>query len=280
METTSLSHVSPGRTAATAVDWAAAEGWNPGLDDAARFLEHDPGAFIGVARDGEMAGTVSCALYGDHYAFIGFYIVRPDLRGRGIGLRLFEEALHRAGERSVGLDGVLAQQNTYALSGFVPAHRSRRWAGKGGGSRPAGLIDLDAVAFEALAAYDRAIFGAPRDAFLRAWIRRPPGHALAAVRDGRLAGYGVLRPCRTGAKIGPLFADDTATALRILAGLRATAGPQTDVFLDVPGANAQAVALAAATLAAPVFETVRMYRGTPPPEDVERIFGVTTFELG
>jgi hypothetical protein len=29
-----------------------------------------------------------------------------------------------------------------------------------------------------------------------------------------------------------------------------------------------------------VFETARMYTGQPPPEPVNRIFGVTTFELG
>ena len=40
---------------------------------------------------------MSCALYGDSYAFIGFYIVRDDLRGHGIGSELFDRALERAG---------------------------------------------------------------------------------------------------------------------------------------------------------------------------------------
>ncbi len=29
---------------ALAVDWAAAEGWNPGVDDARAFMAADPGA--------------------------------------------------------------------------------------------------------------------------------------------------------------------------------------------------------------------------------------------
>ena len=50
-------------------------------------------------------------------------------------------------------------------------------------------------------AYDATVFPAPRTAFLRAWIDAP-GHAgCALVRDGRLAGFGVIRPCRTGYKI-------------------------------------------------------------------------------
>jgi hypothetical protein len=70
------------RAAHQAIDWAAAEGWNPGVDDEERFLAADRDAFMATEVDGEIAGTVACALYGDAYAFIGFYIVRADLRGR------------------------------------------------------------------------------------------------------------------------------------------------------------------------------------------------------
>jgi hypothetical protein len=30
----------------------------------------------------------------------------------------------------------------------------------------------------------------------------------------------------------------------------------------------------------PVFQTARMYKGVPPKQDLGKIFGVTTFELG
>jgi ribosomal protein S18 acetylase RimI-like enzyme len=270
--------VQPLAIAAVASEWAAAEGWNPGLDDAQRFVAADPGAFMGDERDGKLVGTVSCALYGDAYAFIGFYIVRPELRGRGIGTALFDRALARAGDRVIGLDGVLAQQPVYRSLGFELAHRNERWRGVGGGSMPSELRDLAEA--EDLLAYDARIFGAERRAFLGAWIGREPGHALALAHDGKLEGYAVLRRCRDGMKIGPLFADDAETAALLLTGMRAAAGAGTTVFLDVPHANPAAVELAAAQLDAPVFETARMYRGGRPPEDVSRVFGVTTFELG
>src|SRR5215208_6099267 len=110
------------RAAHTAISWAGAEGWNPGLDDAERFLAADPNSFLTVEREGEIDATVSCALYGDSYAFVGFFIVRSGLRGRGIGAPLFQRALERAGERVVGLDGVLEQQGYYERRGFVLAH--------------------------------------------------------------------------------------------------------------------------------------------------------------
>jgi GNAT superfamily N-acetyltransferase len=268
------------RAAQQAVDWAADEGWNPGLDDAERFAAADPEAFMAAEFDGAIAGTVSCALYGAGYAFIGFYIVRSDMRGRGIGTSLFDRALARAGDRVVGLDGVLAQQPVYASLGFELAHRNERWRGIGGGSAPAGLVPLADVPFDDLAAYDAHVFGAERPAFLRVWTDRPLEHAFAAPRNGTLAGYAVLRRCLEGTKVGPLFADDADTAAALLHGMRAAAGEGTSVFLDVPHANAEAVSLARAQLEAPVFETARMYRGGRPPEDVNRVFGVTTFELG
>jgi GNAT superfamily N-acetyltransferase len=266
------------RAARQAVEWAAAEGWNPGLDDEQRFVAADSEVFLATEHDGEIVGTVSCALYGPAYAFIGFYIVRADQRGRGVGTELFGRALARAGDRAIGLDGVLEQQPVYASLGFELAHRNERWRGAGGGTSPDGLVPLAEVAFDDLAAYDAAIFGAPRDAFLRTWIQRE--HALACVDGQRLRGYTVLRPCREGAKIGPLFADDADAAAVLLAGARAAAGDGIDVFLDVPHANPAAVELATEQLGAPVFETARMYRNGRPPEDIARVFGVTTFELG
>ena len=40
------------------VDWAAAEGWNPGLDDAAAFRSADPDGFLIATVDGEAVGGV------------------------------------------------------------------------------------------------------------------------------------------------------------------------------------------------------------------------------
>jgi hypothetical protein len=53
-----------------------------------------------------------------------------------------------------------------------------------------------------------------------------------------------------------------------------------EVFLDVPSLNTAAVALAENFGLAPVFETARMYRGAVAPLRLDRIFGVTSFELG
>src|SRR5882724_1254258 len=101
-----------------AVNWAAAEGWNPGLADGSCFAAADPEGFLIGELDGAPAATVSCVNYGSAFAFLGFYIVRKDLRGSGHGLQIWNAAIARAGQRVIGLDGVVAQQQNYRKSGF------------------------------------------------------------------------------------------------------------------------------------------------------------------
>ena len=118
-----------------AIDWAAAEGWNPGLADAACFATVDPQGFLIGEIEGEVAATVSCVNYGANFAFLGFYIVRADLRGRGFGLRIWNAAIAHAGTRVIGLDGVVAQQQNYRKSGFELAYANIRYGGTVAGRR-------------------------------------------------------------------------------------------------------------------------------------------------
>ena len=264
-----------------AVNWAAAEGWNPGLADDACFAVPDPQGFFIGELDGAPAATVSCVNYGASFSFLGFYIVRADLRGRGYGLRIWNAAIAHAGRRVIGLDGVVAQQQNYRKSGFELAYTNVRYGGivTPPDAPQAGVIALTEVPLATVEAYDATVFPAPRTAFLRAWIGAPGHVGRALVRDGKLAGWGVIRPCRKGHKIGPLAADDRATAEAVLSALLAGVDGG-EIFLDVPSINRDAVALAQDLGLAPVFETARMYTGAIKPLRLERIFGVTTFELG
>ena len=227
------------------------------------------------------AATVSCINYDDNFAFLGFYIVRENLRGHGHGLRIWNAAIAHAGSRVIGLDGVVAQQKNYRKSGFQLAYANIRYGGTVAAPNvaPSGIVALADVPFASVQASDAMVFPAPRSAFLRAWITSPGHVGCALVRDGALAGWGVIRPCRQGRKIGPLVADDRASAEAILSALLARAGGG-EIFLDVPAVNRDAVALAEDLGLAPVFETARMYTGAIRPLRLERVFGVTTFELG
>ena len=266
---------------ALSVDWAAAEGWNPGLNDAPCFAAVDGEGFLIGELDGKPAATISCVNYDDRFAFLGFYMVRPDLRGRGFGLRLWQAAIAHAGARTIGLDGVVAQQDNYRKSGFRLAYRNVRYGGRvaalGAGARS--LTPLADVPLAIIAADDATVFPAARLAFLRAWIGASGHIGRALMRDGALAAWGVIRPCRAGFKIGPLVADDRAAAEAVFDALIAAVGAD-DVYLDLPEPNREAQAIAQSRGLKPVFETARMYKGEIRDVAIRRIFGVTTFELG
>ena len=262
-----------------ALEWAAAEGWNPGLYDAVCFYAVDPNGFFLGEFVGEPIGCISAVAYDEHYGFVGFYIVKPQYRGRGFGLQLWDAAMVYLGGHNVGLDGVIAQQGNYRKSGFKLAYRNIRHQGEGGGAEPSGLLDLSSVDFDEIVRYDRAVFPAARPSFLRRWICQPQGAAFGIAGGHRLKGYGVLRACRCGFKIGPLFANDPHIAGTLFQGL-ASRVPGQPLFLDTPEANPAAVELARRHGMEPVFETARMYTKESPDRRIDCCFGVTTFELG
>lgn len=265
-----------------AIDWAAAEGWNPGLHDADCFYAADPDGFLIGLLDDEPIAVISVVKYADRFGFLGFYIVKPEYRGQGYGLQIWNAGLAYLEGRTIGLDGVVAQQGNYMKSGFSLANANIRHQGVGGvaTSTDSALVALSSLPFADLCAYDQRLFPAPRAAFLRHWIDQPESTALGILEEDRLAGYGVLRRCRDGYKIGPLFADSPELAERLFLALRARVPAGSAVFLDTPANNAAAVAMAQRHGMGMVFETARMYRGPAPQLAGERIFGVTSFELG
>lgn len=262
-----------------AVDWAAAEGWNPGLNDGDAFYAADPaGFFVGVLA-GEPVATISLVAYDAQFSFLGLYIVQPAHRGKGLGLKLWHEAIARHGTKLIGLDGVVAQQENYKKSGFQLAYRNIRYRGVVAGKPSKRLVAADTVPFEQLLAYDREFFPAPRSDFISRWIKPADGQALVAIDGGGIAGFGVIRACLEGLKIGPLYASTERIAEELLIALAATARGDT-IYLDVPAPNAAAIRLAERHGMRPVFETARMYTGAAPDLPLSRLFGVTSFELG
>ncbi|VAW17090.1 Acetyltransferase, GNAT family [hydrothermal vent metagenome] len=272
---------------AVAVEWAASEGWNPGLDDMEVFHGADAQGFLIGTRNEEPVSSISVVRYGLDYGFLGFYIVRPDSRGTGTGLATWNAGLAHLQPRAIGLDGVVAQQDNYHKSGFVLTGRNIRHTGVpdigSEGSGPAGIRPVAASDLPALLAYDDKFFAGPRQTFTSAWVLPQDGvrrRAFIAVSSGEITGYGVIRACRKGYKIGPLFADDEATAIDLFLALCGVTDAGAEVSLDTPEDNPAAIGLAVRFGLEPVFETARMYRGTAPGLPVSSTFGITTFELG
>lgn len=266
------------------VDWAAGEQWNPGLHDVDAAHAFDPDGFVAMRRDGEMIGGGSIVSYDGEFGFMGLFIVRPDLRGQGLGTQLWHHRRDRLRSRlragaAIGMDGVFAMVPFYERGGFRLAYRDLRFEGIAPSGDVAGLTPLSDLPFGAIEAYDRRHVASPRSAFLQRWLEQPGSHGAAVVEDGEVVGMAHLRPCRTGFKFGPVHAERPDVAERLIAGLMSRVAGQ-QVQLDVPEPNEEGLAIAARFGLAESFGCARMYLGADPGLPVDRIFGVTSFEFG
>ncbi|MBT8474683.1 MAG: N-acetyltransferase [Rhodobacteraceae bacterium] len=259
------------------LDWAAAEGWNPGIDDAAAFFAADPDGFFLKLVDSRPAAAISVVNHDAHYAFLGLFICHPDDRGRGYGLEIWKAGLAHAGARCVGLDGVPDQQANYQKSGFSHSGRTLRYRGVQkpntsadlAPARTADLIDLDAQAT-----------GVRRSTFASAWFSETETRRTIRLRtDSTSPAFATFRKCRDGVKVGPFHADTATQAKALLASVPAEFGTGP-VFIDVPGTSPDFVDLLQDQGFAPVFETARMYSAAPPDGRPPEFYAVASLELG
>ncbi len=269
------------------VDWAAQEGWNPGLSDADSFWATDPQGFMAIDVDGQMAGA-GCAFYhGPEYGFMGLFIMWPEFRGKGLGRTLWYARRDKLRSRlavggTIGMDAVTNMIPFYADGGFEVLYRHCRFTLSAESISAEVNPSVVALAMEDYAEVqkiDRHGFPCERDKYLKAWISQPGAYWLGLQGGNGLDGYCVMRPCRTGWKIGPLLArgKEPARQLFLACIAQAKSGP---VFLDVPENNPAAWNLCEEFHMEQVFECTRMYLGPPPELDHDWIYGVTSLEAG
>lgn len=261
------------------LDWAAAEGWNPGLDDADPFLNTDPAGFFVAEDNGEPVAAISVVNHSGTFAFLGLYLCKPSHRGRGIGYDLWQHAMRHAGDRTIGLDGVPDQQANYLKSGFVHAGATTRYSGVISGESDAGasvatLEDIpDLIDMEANAS------GWRKEAFLSSWFRSGRHRTTYLLRDakGPIEAMATIRSCQSGAKVGPLIATDESKALAMLRHV--AADRETDLIIDVPSTSVGLETICIREGLSPGFNTARMYRGHSKAPTSE-FYAVATLELG
>lgn len=268
-----------------AVEWAAKEGWNPGAADGDVFFKTDTDGFWGAFDKQGLAAVISAVQYSSDFGFVGFYICRPDRRGSGLGYKLWQTVLEDSVLKTIGLDGVIDQQDNYRKSGFEFAHRNVRYGGvvKTSSATPDDVIPLAVDDIAIVDAFEQTchLFAESRIDFLRGWLGNKHHTALALKGPMGIRGYGVIRPCQEGHKIGPLFAKTPTDAKALFDALLQSRDDQDGkVYLDVPEPNQDAIELALTHNMQPEFETARMYKGTAPALDLAMIFGISSFELG
>ena len=266
----------------TVLGWAADEGWNPGLDDAEAFRAADPEGFFMALKDKVPAAGISVVKQDNSHGFLGLYICKPEFRGQGFGWSTWQAGMRYLDGMTIGLDGVVEQQGNYRKSGFDLAYRNIRFQGvpKGLSGMRSGHRAVQADDLDPIAALDLQVHGVDRRGFIESWVTDTAHRrSMVSLQGDEITGFGTIRACQQGHKIGPLIAQ-TASAAKALLSCLVARCDACEIILDAPEPNEAALELAQSVGLEPVFETARMYRGTPPDYDLRRLFGVTTFELG
>ena len=269
----------------TLIKWAEQEGWHPGPYDADVFWQTDPEGYWGYIEDGEVIAGGSIVSYNGEFGFMGFFIVKPELRAKGLGRKLWylrrDTLLSRLNDgASIGMDGVVDMQPFYRKGGFEIAFRDVRMEAIGKSFKIASPIwPIEEADIPSILEYDKICFGFDRTIFMQGWLKLPESKSFQFFEKGRIKGFAVLRKAEVGFKVGPLFADNVTVAEELLKACFDAAQNEA-IYLDIPMINDDAIKLAEKYDMKPVFECARMYYGNAPEVPINKIFGITTFELG
>ncbi len=189
--------------------------WNQ-LDDEWLFmLEQAPETTLGMILQERVIGTAAALPYPNGVAWINMVIVEPGVRGGDIGSRLLRELLARREGLPFKLDATPEGAPFYRTLGFTEEGRLVRLTGRGGGvgRRPEGVVSMTAADLPELIRVDAAAFGTERTALLK-WLLRRSGKA--AFRLPGVPAFLLSRPGRLFRQLGPLYAPDLDSAVRLL----------------------------------------------------------------
>jgi creatinine amidohydrolase len=191
-------------------------GWNQTEYDWRFLLRHQPESCFAAVHNGQVVGTATVIHYGPELAWIGMVLVDPQFRRMGIGRRLLQHALENAREcRIIGLDATPAGKELYDGLGFVAEYSLQRFVHPCLPSLHAsqeGVLPLTEEHWPAVTTLDRRVFGADRIELLRSLQTHDPASARCVWREDRLRGFCLARRGANFHHIGPLVAEDEATA--------------------------------------------------------------------
>ena len=215
-------------------------GWNQIAADWRIFLEL--GTVYAVRNSAQhLVATAATLLYGGHFAWISMVLVAGDYRRQGLATRLLRRCVNDLTDRGLVpvVDATPAGRMVYIGLGFrdswgfhrfsAPASRRDDVARPG----PDGIVvrPISDAEWSMLCRYDAQAFGADRSTLLTRLRGRVPEAALAAWRGDRIFGFVLGRDGRSATQLGPLVAEDEATAQALLRlALIGTRGP---IYIDV-----------------------------------------------
>ncbi|RRI02045.1 N-acetyltransferase [Mesorhizobium tamadayense] len=212
-----------------AVALSCQENWPHRSQDWQMALQLSSGA-VTLDDQGRVTGTILVTPYGADCAMINMVIVDRNVRGKGLGRRLMEQAFALAGNRPLRLVATADGMPLYQKLGFVPSGTIMQH--QGNVTELGAPDDVEAASANDLPeikALDRDAYGADREALIDALAER--GEFAVIRRNGAIEAYAAIRPFGRGEVIGPVIAESALEA-RALISFFAAARPGAFLRVD------------------------------------------------
>jgi GNAT superfamily N-acetyltransferase len=263
-------------------EWAKAENWDIGIGDAERFFNVDNQGFYLAYVNDQPVASVSVVNYTDEFSYAGFYLVAPGLRGKGYGLRLSYEAFHHCENRSVGLDGMPEQESNYKKGGFATYYETSRLVGlvKNSVACPDGVEKITEKNISDVIRYDEKITGYPRDSLLIDWFNGGERYGFVVNSEDGVLGIIGIRRSAEGYRLGPLYSESRDVLEKLFASALSQVPVGERVTIDAPTTSSDFIGLLRDQGYEEIFHTLRMYRGSEPNGDKEKVKAIVSLELG
>ncbi len=240
-------------------------GWNQTVADW-RFMLGAGDAFGVRDLSGRWTGSAIALPLGPELSWLCMVLVARDWRRHGFGTRLLRATIDsvKAKGAVAGLDATELGRPVYLPLGFRDLYPVSRWL-LARMSRPApppagcAIRPLQPRDLPAVIDFDTQRSAMRREHVLRYLFASAPSLAFVAEFGERLVGYGLGRPGRVAAQIGPLAADESDVALSLLGHGVAAAG--AGVLVDLPDGHYGLTAWLQAQGAVRQRGFIRMIRG-------------------
>jgi GNAT superfamily N-acetyltransferase len=182
-----------------------------------------------------VVATIMMTPYGDDAATINMVIVDASMRGRGLGRKMMEKALGKAGARTCYLVATQEGLPLYEKLGFVTTGEIVQHQGEALPVDPPDHVSWSESGDHArLVALDRAAYGHDRSALMQLLQERA---TFAVIRDeGEVQAFGAIRPFGRGLVIGPVVARN-GTEAKLLIGFLLAHHQGNFVRIDTDGST-------------------------------------------
>ncbi len=271
-------------------NWCLREGWNVGLYDAAINFQTDINGHFILFDEERPVASMSLVKHSDYLFTIGPFIVEKSARNKGYGAKIWQQVTARLQgypNASVLLYAVPEQMKRYVQEGFEPCYTNLRWvinpvqvsSKPFDKPKPITPCNLDKIA-----KYDEKIFTVSRKKSFAEALSNPEIKGYFIEVDNQTKGYGFIRPCMHGFRIGALYSDTPEIAKNLLLNLLELAGKES-VIIDMPEINQAGHDLMVEIGAKrnKTCDTIAMVKGTLSAEykyHLDKNFGLFSLEIG